>query len=148
MSIGRSMKDNQRISDVKAILNYLHTYPEILKKLDMEDLLFPNEVVDHYESWLKIVSEYTGKEKAFFKPYWLPINRSTFSYFIDISSPNYSIISYHILLPGFHNYGKSVLFHNIKELLLFKEQNLNLEGIYEEYKDRTSFSFGFDLDLD
>jgi len=81
-----------KLKQISYILYYLHTYPEVLSVLDIEDLITCEELYKQQDSWLKLYSKYAGVEQEFFKPYWLPIQRIGFDYFIDMSNNNYPII--------------------------------------------------------
>lgn len=85
-------KYSSNLSDVSNILRYLHTYPELLGKIEIEHLINPDSVRKHLETWLKLYSNYENEiDIDFFKPYWLPIETNSYGLFIDFSVKNYPI---------------------------------------------------------
>lgn len=76
---------NKQLEDVQYILQYLKTYPTILSDLRIEDIIEPDNLYQQQEDWIRLNFKFKGIEKEFFKPYWLPIQRVKFDYFIDIS---------------------------------------------------------------
>lgn len=124
----------KQLEDVQYILQYLKTYPNILSDLRIDDIIESDCLYNQQEDWIRLYSKFKGMEKEFFKPYWLPIQRVGFDYFIDISDSNYSIIE------AFFNYfeepyywEKKILFESINDLMLADDNNLDLK----QYKSNT-----------
>lgn len=118
----------KQLEDVQYILQYLKTYPTIFSDLKIGDIIEPDSLYQQFEDWIRLNSKFEGIEKEFFKPYWLPIQRVGFDYFIDISDSNYPIIE------AFFNYfeepyywEKKILFHSINNLMLADDNNLDLK---------------------
>jgi hypothetical protein len=122
-------KWNTELTKLKSILRYLHTYPEILKELKIEDLITPDELLPHQEAWLKLFYQYTGRERDFFKPHWIPIQRTTYNYFIDISTEDFPVFSSHFFPFEPYSYDKVILFPSIKEFMLLEDNNVNIDEL-------------------
>tara|TARA_Y100000385_G_C13005877_1_gene599388 strand:- start:43 stop:321 length:279 start_codon:yes stop_codon:yes gene_type:complete len=73
MSIDPSFELEKELKDCQAILRYLSTYPDVLQKMEINQLLKPEEVHQQLRSWKHVVSQYEGLEKEFYRDYWLPI---------------------------------------------------------------------------
>lgn len=120
-----------QLADVKHILNYLNTYPNILKQFNFESLLTSEGLDDSQENWIKLYDKYCGQEKEFFKPYWIPIQQNSMSYFIDISNSNYPIFEAIFIFSEPYNYEKIILFDSINELMLAEYDKINFERTKE-----------------
>lgn len=125
-----------QIKDVSIILDFLHTYPTILSQLEFEDLLTSDELLTSQMDWIGTTSKYQGMEKDFFRPYWVPIQRSSLSYFIDLSNPNYPIFKSSFIFTEPYLYEKMNLFDSINELMVLGDSDVNIEAITAEFKDR------------
>jgi hypothetical protein len=130
------MEWEKQLKAVSFILDYLHTYPNVLNQLKLEEVLTSNELFNSQKDWIRICSKYEGMEKEFFKPYWVPIQKSSFDYFIDLSDPNYPIfeISFTFFEP--YSYQRMNLFNSISELMFLGDLDLNIEGITTDFKDK------------
>jgi hypothetical protein len=126
----------KQIKDVSFILDFLHTYPKVLIQLKFEDVISSSELFNSQKDWIRICSKYRGMEKDFFKTYWVPIQKSSLSYFIDISNPKYPVFKYGFVSFEPYSYQRINLFDSIEELMLLGDSDINIEGITNEYKDR------------
>jgi len=135
-------KWKSQLEDVKHILRYLKTYPQVLFELEIVNIVSPNELDKHLEAWVDLCLSYTGMEKDFFRPFWVPINLDDYDYFIDISDPNYPIFQIHYHCSDPHYYVRANLFDNINDLMLADDRNTDVSFLLEETK--SSF-YGFDF---
>ena len=55
-----------QLEKISFILQYLHTYPNVLSDLKIEDLITPQQLYKQQEDWLWLYSKYGGEEKEFF----------------------------------------------------------------------------------
>ena len=99
-------------------------------------ILISDELLKSQMDWISTTSKYEGMEKDFFQPFWVPIQRSALSYFIDLSNPNYPIFKSSFIFSEPYSYEKMNLFDSINELMLFGDSDVNIEGITTEFKDR------------
>lgn len=126
----------KQLEDIKHILDFLNTYPHVLKKLEFKDLLKSEEMLESQIDWVRICSKYEGMERDFFKPFWVPIQKSSLSYFIDLSDPKYPVFKYGFVFFEPYSYKKMNLFNSIEELMLLGDSDSNIEGISEDFKER------------
>lgn len=112
--------------DVQFILRYIHTYPELLRELEIENLLLPEDILENQIQWVELYNKYEGLEQKFFQPHWVPIQRDEFHYFIDVSDPKYPILDYHFNSIEPYAYVRKNLFDSINDLLLleFNDESL------------------------
>ena len=122
-------KWDSELVKLSSILRYLHTYPEILKKIKIEDLIKPDELLDHQEEWIRLYYQYTGRERDFFRPHWVPIQRTTFYYFIDISSKEFTVFSFSFFPFEPYSYDRIILFPSINEFMLLEDNNVDIEEL-------------------
>lgn len=120
---------NNELVLLSSILRYLHTYPDILSKLKIEDLITPEELFAHQEAWLKLLNQYTGQERDFFKPFWIPIQRTSYNYFIDISQKEFPVFSTYFFPFEPYSYDKIVLFPSINEFMLLEDNNIDIDEL-------------------
>lgn len=123
------MMENQ-LKDLQYILHYLHTYPRALSDLKIDDLITPKELEKQYEEWIRLYSKLETTEKEFFNPYWLPIQRVGFDYFIDLSDPNYPIIeAFYNYFDEPYSWERKELFNSINILMLADDNKENLKEL-------------------
>jgi hypothetical protein len=127
---------DKQLQDLSFILDFLNTYPQIIKQIGLDDLLTSDELIKSQLDWVKICSQYEGMEKEFFKPFWAPIQKSTLSYFIDLSNQKYPIFKYGFVFFEPYSYERMDLFNSIDELMLLGDSNTDIEGIKNDYKDK------------
>ncbi len=120
-------KWDKDIEQISFILQYLHTYPEILKKIEIEDLITPDEIIPRYEEWINLYLKYEGLEKEFFKPYWLPLQRNSYEYFLDISDNQYPVFSFFFMPFEPYSYSKQMLFDSISEFMLLEDNEYEIK---------------------
>ena len=123
-----------QLEKVSYIFQYLHTYPDVLSELKIEDLITPDELNKQQEEWIWLCSKFTGMEKEFFQPYWIPIQKSGYDYFIDISDDKFPVIEafFDSIRKPYH-WEKKFLFKSIDKLMLAEDNNIDLEK-YRVYK--------------
>ena len=99
-------------------------------------MLTSDELLKSQIDWISTTSKYEGMEKDFFRPFWVTIQRSSLSYFIDLSNPNYPIFKSSFIFSEPYSYDKMNLFDSINDLLLLGDTDVNTKGITAEFKDR------------
>ena len=80
-----------KYSNCKGILKYINSYPEFINQFKIEGLVKPEEIDQNQLDWLWLYSKLIQPESDFFKSYWVSIDNS-FDYFIDLSSPDFTIL--------------------------------------------------------
>jgi hypothetical protein len=121
---------NEGYLKVKNILKYLSTYHDVLKKINITDILDPANLDSSQAEWIWLCSKFKHPlERDFFKPYWIPIVKDSLDYFIDISDDAYPIFetNYFFLEP--YRWYKNYLTHNVIDLLLALDENINYDEI-------------------
>jgi len=101
---------------IKSTLNYMLTYPESLIKLDL-DIIDPDLLDNHQKDWIRLVSQFEGMEKNFFKPYWVPITADSLNTFMDPSDKDFPLFKSHYFFLKPNHYYKEFLFYKITDLL-------------------------------
>ena len=128
-----------KLQQVSSILRYLHTYPQTLSALKMEDCITVSELYEQQEDWVHLCSQFEGEEKEFFKPYWVPIQRNGFDYFIDMSDNSFPIIeAFYDYFDEPYFWDKKIYFSSITWLMLAEDENVDIEQcridkIFEKY---------------
>ena len=127
-------KWGNQLSDISLIIEFIHFNPLIAEKLELKNLLTVSELIANQNEWVKLLEKYDGLEKDFFKPYWVPILKGgLIGVFIDLSDFNYPLFHVEYLNSKSEKYVKLSLVKSIQELLTFKDNAFELEGIYLNY---------------
>ena len=142
--------DKDVLMDCKSILRYLSTYPEVLEQMEINSLMKPEEIQQHYKDWKLLVSQYKGLEKDFYQEYWLPIESDNFQFFIDLSRPDYPIIETIYVMggKGEEEYISSNLFESATQFLLLIEDREALATYFEKHLMLKYFNYVDDFDLE
>lgn len=127
---------DKQIKDIKNILDFLNTYPNVLHQLKLDAILTSNEIVNSQKDWVRICSKYQDLEKEFFKPYWVPIQKSSLDYFIDLSDKNYPLFKISFIFFKPYSYQRINLFNSINDLLTLGDSDGNIESIDKDFKDK------------
>jgi len=130
-----------QIEDVKHILRYLETYPDVLAQLELDDIVSPSELESHQKAWVELCLSYDGMEKDFFQPSWVPISSASYDYFIDLSDSNYPIFEFHFQWFDPPCYIRANVFDSIEHLMLAKDKNID---ILAALNDAKFLLYGFD----
>lgn len=113
--------------NAKHILSYLNTYPEVLNALKIDIIHAPFNLDEIQNEWLWLCSKFDNCiEKDFFKPYWIPLEKSSYDYFMDISDMKYPIFEIHYFCIEPHRWYKKFIARDIRDLLLAPEKFLYL----------------------
>jgi hypothetical protein len=84
----------EQYEKAKIHLDTINNYPKSLHQIIRIEFLTSENHEETYKNWLKIRSELTNeKDIQFFKSYWMPLSTTDFDTFIDLSSPEFPIIS-------------------------------------------------------
>ncbi len=127
----------KQFEDIKNILTYLYTYPDLLSNIDLQNLHDSESINTEQEDWVRISSKFDHTlEKEFFKPYWVPIVRDSLDYFIDLSDENYPIFETHYIFFEPYNWHKQFIIEDIRSLLLASDANIDLHEIIEHNEGR------------
>ncbi len=128
-------KWKKQLKDISAVLNLLHTYPQVLKELMLDDLITSDELLQQQRDWVWLCSKLGGEEREFHRAHWVPIKRGSLDYFIDLSDQHYPIIGTSFLFSKENEYHKINFFDSVNELLNLCDSDVNFSGICQAYND-------------
>ena len=119
-----------QLKQVAFILQYLHTYPEILNGLGINYLIKPEQLIRCQSDWIRLCEAFKGTPEEYYQPQWVPVNVG-FDYFIDLSDENYVLFQVYFDDMDDDNlhYRRIEVFNSIQELMLAEENGENLESI-------------------
>jgi len=128
-----------QLKQVYFILQYLNSYPDMLKDADIK-LITPEELLSHQKEWLWLYSKFDNEiEKDFFKPHWVSVD-STYDVFIDMSDSNFPIfeVFYNYFDDDAYHWEKKILFSNITRLMLAEDRGMDMsqfkaDFVWEKY---------------
>lgn len=107
-----------KFDNVYHILSYINSFPK--SKLNLLGFRFESneKILEVQKEWLWLLNNLTHHDDTlFFKPYWIPIEKESNSYFLDISSENYSLFKVQFSLFEM-NWYKIFYTNSINELLI------------------------------
>lgn len=92
---------NQDLTNLKMILSMIHSYPNAIKELELNDLIDPLKVFSSFLDWQNMYDRFEPIEKGFFSEDWLPISKTSLEYFVDLSDTKYPMfkVSFNSMEP-------------------------------------------------
>ncbi|GEM_PF-2472384 len=129
---------NVQYLNVKYILTYLHSYPDVISKIKLTEIYTPDSIDSGHQDWLSLISKFTNPiDVEFFKPYYVPIQVNSIDCFMDISDNRYPIFEIHYFFYEPYRWYKKFIVEDICELLLAPDTGLDLSKLlYENDKNR------------
>jgi hypothetical protein len=120
----------ERFADVEQILKYLQTYPELAKVFKGDEFVKPEDLLKNQEEWMSLYSKYTGMEKGFFKPNWVPFITGSYDYFFDLSDYDLPVFetAYYFLEPN--QYLIFLMFNKATDLMKAAESGFNSSDFF------------------
>lgn len=132
------------LQDVQHILRILHTYPKEMKLIGFEDLIQPEEVELTRKAWCDLYAKYDGNEKVHFSDNWFPLLYSGYEFFIDLTTPKYTVFESTVDISDYSNHISIEYFESVNELLFLLDAGYDLERYAKNYKDfKTELLFSF-----
>lgn len=151
----------EKFNKIYFILNYISSYPELGSELKDVQFLKSDDLENSQLEWISLISELDNPiDSDFFKPYWVPVAKDSYDYFIDLSSDTFSLFeSYYFFMEPYQWY-KQFIFNDITEFLtsvdnksisindIIKTNELKkwelVEGIFNE-REKLGFSGKIEL---
>ncbi|MDA3818079.1 MAG: hypothetical protein PF486_11930 [Prolixibacteraceae bacterium] len=133
----------EQFSKVQPIINYLSSYPIMIEKTRLMGTFVEEGLEEHQLEWISLIAQlYHPLDRNFFKPYWVPIFKDRYDFFIDISNPGYPIFEqcYFWLKP--YDYYKAFISFEIDKVLACLDENENyIHEMFEMYRKDRSVQF-------
>jgi len=124
------MNWSKQYKNAKYILSYLNSYPDVLTTIKLTDIYNPNSIDSAQKEWIWLCSKLTHPlDTEFFKPYWIPIQKESYDYFMDISDEKYPIFEIHYFFYEPFKWYKKFITEDISELLLADDTDLDLKQL-------------------
>jgi hypothetical protein len=120
----------ERFADVETILEQLHQFPATVRAFKEGELAKPGDLLESLRAWVSLYRQYTGMEKDFFKPYWVPFLKDSMDVFIDLSDKDLPVFETPYYFIGTQKYIKLDLFKSAKDLLKAAKSGLNSRDVF------------------
>lgn len=80
-------------------LAYLFTtFPSFQQKLEEIPIIKSHELNEYQLEWISLVAQFDNPiEQEFFKPYWVPVSKNEYEYFVDLSSKEFTVFKINYL---------------------------------------------------
>ncbi|HOY32189.1 MAG TPA: hypothetical protein PKW80_09955 [Bacteroidales bacterium] len=124
----------KQFEDVKNILKYSHTYPEVIALSEIFGSI-NDDLTANQKEWVWLNSKFTHQEEIdFFRPHWVPLygRQGIYDYFIDLSHERYMVTgaTYINCVDPYYWY-KADLF-NLKDFILqLDNETFDFKGFFE-----------------
>ena len=119
--------------DARHILHYLSSYPDVLASLKMGEVVDPEAMDTLQEDWVRLCTQFDHPmEQEFFKPWWVPVTRDEYDYFIDLSDKHFPIFNTHFYFLEPYGWHREFVVEDISVILLAEEQGEDLQKIVEK----------------
>jgi hypothetical protein len=151
----------KQFENVKYIIAYLNTYADVLSKIKLKNIIDIDYLESTQSEWIQLISKFTNPiEIEFFKECWIPIERDSYDYFMDISDERYSIFEIHYFFYEPYNWYKKFITKDIAQILLAPDTGLDLpillanndkirwENVAELFEERRRLAYSGKLPVD
>ena len=110
---------NSDFCKIPYILNYILSYPEISEKIEVFTPLNADDLYDSQLEWISLVSQFKNPiETTFFKDYWIPIQKNSYDYFIDLSFDELPLFEVHYFFFEPYRWYKRYIFKDLTTFLI------------------------------
>jgi len=114
------------------ILHYLRSYPEVLTRLELNDIMDPNDLDKSQKDWIRLCSKFDHPlEQEFFKPYWVPVKKDSYDYFMDLSHKAFPIFETHFFWLKPYRWIVRPIAEDISTILLACDSAMDLDVLNE-----------------
>ena len=119
-----------QLKQVAFILQYLHSYPEMLERFILDDLIKPEQLIRCQSDWVRLCRAFKGTPEEYYQPHWVPVNVG-FDYFIDLADESYALFKVYFDYIDENNlhYRKIKYFDSVSEMIQVVERGVNVESI-------------------
>jgi len=121
-----------KYNQVRQGIKYLRKYPSILKELNLDGLIKPEDLDSYQKDWLWLCSKFQGIERDFFRPYWIPIQTDAYDFFIDLSDSELGIFKTHYFFFEPYQWFRHYFFDSLRELILSTNHTTDYKRIIDE----------------
>lgn len=82
--------------NVPFILKYIASYSVLRRKLNNLKPISSKELKESQLEWVSLIYQFDNPvENTFFKEYWVPLDKKSYNFFIDLSSPSLLLFETH-----------------------------------------------------
>jgi len=126
----------KRFQDSISLINRLEAFRNELIEIDI-DLVDSKSVLKNQKAWIWLFVKFERKDRKFFKPYWIWLDKNANDHFIDISMPNSPIFTYKFYSIEPYHWQLIPEFESIEDLI-----SKLRDGKYrEDYKREKNMTF-------
>lgn len=108
-----------KFQKVPSILKYLAHYPEITNRIEDFSPMDIDELNASQLEWIALIAQFDHPiDKSFYKEYWVPIPKNSFTYFIDLSTESFQLFAtpYFFFKP--YRWHKKFIYKDLSEFLI------------------------------
>ena len=108
-----------QFSKIPYILKFISSYPELRGKLKDLPFLDSYEFNESQLEWISLIAQLDNPiETKYFKPWWVPITKNDYEYFIDLSKENLPIFQTHFYCREPYRWYKKVIIQDMCKFLI------------------------------
>ncbi len=124
----------KELFEVGKILDYLSTYPQEMKSLQLENPLNSGDLNHYQADWIKTYSQWDERETSFFEPQWITVKSEEYEYFIDLADPNYAVFAVFFGLT-INKWYKIICYPRIEDLMLELDESIDANTVRQRLLD-------------
>jgi hypothetical protein len=141
-------KWGDQYASLKNTLTRLKEHQEILNKFDICDIYSPEELDVWVEDWLNMHSKlYHPLEIMFFKPYWVPVSKHSYDFFVDLSAGTNNIMQVVYISMAPYAWAIAYSFPSLLFLIAAPEKLDDVVNIFLAQKEHTELDYFNDFCL-
>jgi len=120
------------------ILRYLDSCPDVLAGLEMGKVISLEAMDASQEDWVRLCTQFDHPmEQEFFKPWWVPITKDDYDYFIDLSDQRFPVFNIHFYFLEPYGWQREFVVEDISVILLAEERGVDLQKVVEKNEQET-----------
>lgn len=130
-------KYGDQFEKVKQLLDFLKSSPHFIKAFEITEINDSLSIEDSQKEWLWLLSKQEHPlEQNFFKPYWIPLSKNEYGYYLDISTEKIQLIDHNYFFYKPYQWYKKVIYDDIGELILDIDKPNKMEYVLQLNRDK------------
>lgn len=132
-----SRKWRNQLSKIAPILKYILTFPELNEGNQRLNIIDVDDLRQSQLEWVSLVPQLDNPiEASFFKEHWVPIQISSYNYFIDLSSDALPLFSTHYFSSEPYKWFKTYITKNLHQFMLdIDKPEFDVEELFQNLEE-------------
>ncbi len=84
----------EKFKAVYELEQFVQAYPDVVGEMEYIGFIKGHELEEYQLEWISLVEQFEHPlEKEFFKPYWVPLSKDKYEYFLDLSADSFCLFT-------------------------------------------------------